>query len=124
MNDVNDVPGLISQDVFIVGTGAAGHQGSSLTQHWQGLLCFVLVLLVLMVVGIALVEVVEGMSPSLLSSLLLSTKYFWPDVTPQSLSRAAPDDFYLSVDVFHPSSHPVSKVGCWPKYILQLPPLH
>ena len=115
LDDVNDVPGLISQDVFIVGTGTAGHQGSGLSQHWQGLVSFVLV------VGISLVEVVEVVSSSLLSSLLLAPKYFWPDVSPQSLSRATPDYFYFPVNVLHPPSHPVSQVGCWPKYILQLP---
>ena len=120
MTDVNDVPGLISQDVCIVGTGAAGDQGSGLAQHWQGLSSFVLMLVVLISVVTLVLALVEVMSPS----LLLPTQYFWPDVPPQSLGRAAPDDFYLPVDVLHPPSHPVSQGGCRPEYILQLPPLH
>ena len=120
VTDVNDVPGLISQDVPIVGTGAAGDQGSGLAQHWQGLPSFILMLVVLGVISLlALVLArVAVMSPS----LLLSTQDLWPDVAPQSLGRAAPDDFYFLVDVLHPPSHPVSQGGCGPEYILQLPP--
>ena len=125
LDDVNDVPGLISQDVFIVGTGAAGHQGSGLAQHWQGQLRFVLVvtrLVVEMTVLVVLELELELVVPSLLRSLLIPAQYFWPHVSPESLGGAAPDDFYFPVNVFHPPSHPVSQVGCWPKYLLQLPP--
>ena len=121
LEDVNDVPGLISQDVFIVGTGAAGHQGSGLTQHWQGLLRLVLVEVVVRVRVAAVMGVVEEVAPSLLRSLLLPTEYFWSDVSPESFCRATPDDFYFPVNVLHPPSHSVSQVGCWPKYLLQLP---
>ena len=118
--DINDVPGLIPQDVFIVGTGAAGDQSSGLAQHWEGLVRSVLVE-VRLLVGRAVMVVVEEVAPSLLRTLLLPAQYFWSHVSPQSLGRATADDFYFPVHVFHPSSHPVSQVGCWPKYILQLP---
>ena len=125
VSDVDDVPGLISQDVGVVGTGAAGHQGSGLAQHWQGQLRFVLVvtrLVVEMTVLVVLDLELELVVPSLLRSLLIPAQYFWPHVSPESLGGAAPDDFYFPVNVFHPPSHPVSQVGCWPKYLLQLPP--
>ena len=121
LNDVDDVPGFIPQDVLIVGTRTAGDQSSGLTQHWQGLLRLVLVEVVVRVRVAAVMGVVEEVAPSLLRSLLLPTEYFWSDVSPESFCRATPDDFYFPVNVLHPPSHSVSQVGCWPKYLLQLP---